>query len=285
MKNKIVNVKVADITFSLVLYGNTIENIYDSTRYHPFIYSAKYPSVILHLIYDAVSTKRKDGRLYELNEFQDDYRIRKGIFFKLIKKSYCLQFAIFDMNLQFGYLIIKFSENHIESVPDPFKMLIANLVSLYNGVMIHACGIKIEDSGIIFIGDSGSGKSTIAKLWRRKYDNSILSDECIIIRKIKKHFYIFGTPWHSDVREVNNGPVPLRGIFFIKHAKNNTVTPKNSINAVSSLLFSNSHITILDQLEIKHRLQFFDELINEIPCYELGFVPNNEVIKIIRDVI
>lgn len=284
MNNKII--RIADITLSLIFHNIEIVKFYEDNAYHSFkIPSANQPSMNLHIFYDQVSTDSLDEKLYEIEKLHRIYRSSDETFVMLIQRSFFLQFAILEPSIRSGYIYIKFLKHFTAYIPDPLKMLMANIISYYGGVMVHACGIIVNNLGIIFIGDSGSGKSTLANLWKNVYPNSILSDECIIIRKIKNQFYVFGTPWHSNVIEVNNGSIPLRGIFFISHAKNNHITPRNDINSIIDLLCSNSHITILDESEIKHRLQFFGELINEIPCYELGFVPNEEVIGFIEKAI
>ena len=54
------------------------------------------------------------------------------------------------------------------------------------------CGIIKDNQVILFLGNSGSGKTTIARL-SKKY--IILSDEMVAIRKIKDDFFAFATPW------------------------------------------------------------------------------------------
>ena len=73
-----------------------------------------------------------------------------------------------------------------------------HFLALNSGMLIHAAGWRINDSGWMFAGKSGAGKSTISNLIVEHTGGTFLSDDRIIVRKIKDNFLMYGTPWPGD---------------------------------------------------------------------------------------
>ena len=96
------------------------------------------------------------------------------------------------------------------------EVLMVNLLGKKRGIMMHASGMNINGSGMIFSGKSGSGKSTLTNMLLKQKQNTVFNDDRIIIRKESSGFLLYGTPWHGDVWEYRSGKIPLKKIFFIK---------------------------------------------------------------------
>ncbi len=163
------------------------------------------------------------------------------------------------------------------------ELLMINLLARGRGVMVHALGIMDTDNGLLFAGTSGAGKSTLSNLWNDKKDITILSDDRIIIRKQDGQFWIYGTPWHGDAKVCSPEKAPLEKIFFLKHAEENKVERIEGIVAASKLLVC-SFPTFWDKKGMEFTLGFIDELTREVPCYELGFLPDEGVVDLVRNI-
>lgn len=163
----------------------------------------------------------------------------------------------------------------------PFdEVLMINLLTLNTGVLTHACAVKYKGQGFMFVGVSGAGKSTMANLWKRQKGVTILSDDRIIVRRIKDKFWIYGTPWHGDARLCSPERVALTQIFFIQHAKNNMIkkiSPMDSLSRLMRCIFG----TFWDKKGMSVTLKLCCDMVSSIPCFELGFVPDAKVIKFI----
>ena len=44
------------------------------------------------------------------------------------------------------------------------ELLMVNYLAQGKGIIIHACGISYKGKGILFVGESGAGKSTVARM-------------------------------------------------------------------------------------------------------------------------
>lgn len=163
------------------------------------------------------------------------------------------------------------------------EILIINLLSQGRGLLIHSCGIDNNGEGVLFAGSSGAGKSTIASLGINKKGIEVLSDDRVIARKVDGRFWIYGTPWHGHVKVCSPERVPLEKIFFLKHAKKNRIEEIVSIEATSRLIVC-SFPTFWDKKGMEFTLKFCAELARKVPCYELGFVPDESVLDFVRDI-
>jgi hypothetical protein len=160
------------------------------------------------------------------------------------------------------------------------EIIMINLLARERGMLVHACGVKHGGKGMLFSGVSGAGKSTMAGLWRsRKAD--ILNDDRIIIRKINKRFWIYGTPWHGKAKVLSPGKAPLEKIFFLRPAGKNVINRLGAGEAVSRLMVC-SFPTFWDKKGMEFTLNFCAELVEKIPCYDLGFVPDETVMELVK---
>jgi hypothetical protein len=63
------------------------------------------------------------------------------------------------------------------------ELLIMHRLTQERAIELHGCGIAGPDrTGNLFVGHSGAGKSTTARLWRAREDVEVLSDDRIILR-------------------------------------------------------------------------------------------------------
>ena len=91
-----------------------------------------------------------------------------------------------------------------------------------DGFIIHGAGaVDANNNGILICGHSGAGKTTLCdKILKSGY--KILSDDCVIVRKKGKVFYVFPTPWqYKSKRIVGAKGFPLSKIVFLEKEPGN----------------------------------------------------------------
>ena len=64
-------------------------------------------------------------------------------------------------------------------------------------IMIHASGVNHSGHGYLFSGTSGSGKTTMAKLWD-KAGARVIHDDRLIIRNIAGSYKMYNTPIYMN---------------------------------------------------------------------------------------
>ena len=156
------------------------------------------------------------------------------------------------------------------------------LLSQGRGSLFHACGIDDDGKGYLFLGNSGDGKSTTAKLW---FDQgmAVLNDDRIIVKEKDGKFWMHGTPWHGDFKVHSSRDLPIHKLFFLRHGQKNSLQVKNGAEAVSMLL-ARSFPPFWDKEGMAFTIEFCQRLVSEISCYELAFVPDAGIIDFVRNI-
>ncbi|UCD72022.1 MAG: hypothetical protein JSW70_03250 [Syntrophobacterales bacterium] len=193
---------------------------------------------------------------------------------------------VMNPSLYRGELYVKKPADESSFAIEPFSGVTAELLMVHylaqgKGVLLHSCGIELDGKGILFVGHSGAGKSTMARLCNNAGDVPILSDDRIIVRKKDGIFWMYGTPWQGEEQFASPKGHPLHRIYFIKHARKNKITKTDEIGATSKLLTC-SFPPFWDKKGMRFTLDFLSDLSNTIPCRELRFVPDESIVPFIQ---
>ena len=99
------------------------------------------------------------------------------------------------------------------------ELLMIHRLACGEGVEMHAVGI-VDEAGLghLFLGHSGAGKSTTARLWKSESNAQILSDDRIILRVRDGRIWMYGTPWHGDAGIASPESAPLSRLYLLEHS-------------------------------------------------------------------
>lgn len=289
---KELRLRIADIIVSLTPVSDGWKLKLNGDILH-FIGEGK-PDIVLKVYYGSFPSLNSEKQIFSSGGNWTLFKSKNKWIFSLQSPAtgpnpYAL--AIINSNFKYGDIYVK-EPNSLTEAGEPLinpleypldEVLMVNLLSQGRGVLIHACGISYGGRGFLFAGNSRAGKSTIANLLKKEKDITILSDDRIIIRKMDSKFWIYGTPWHGDAKVCSPERVPLEKIFFLKHAKENSVKKIEPLEAASRLIVC-SFPTFWNKKGMEFTLKFSAELAEEIPYYELGFMPDESVFDFVRNV-
>jgi hypothetical protein len=193
--------------------------------------------------------------------------------------------GVFANDYHSGEIYTTFSQSNPDQYLFPLsyplgELYMASLLGTGYGVMQHACGVIYQGSGLLFTGVGGAGKTTTARLWESRKGARVLNDDHIIVRKNGSQFYIYGTPWHGQGGMALPEEAPLKRIFVLKQALTNQAIPLPPARAASDLLVR-SFSTFWDKSGMSFTLKLLAELCQQVPCYELGFVPDSSAVDFV----
>ncbi|MGB7282870.1 MAG: hypothetical protein WBE13_11450 [Candidatus Acidiferrum sp.] len=161
------------------------------------------------------------------------------------------------------------------------ELLMIHRLSRGEGVEVHAVGISDEcGRGHLFLGHSGAGKSTTARLWLDRAGVRILSDDRIILRLREGQIWMYGTPWHGDAGIASPDCAPLSAIYLLEHGNANEQLPLPAGRAAAEL-FARTFATHHSGEGIRFTLDFLDRVAREVPCSIFRFVPDETAVEAI----
>lgn len=160
------------------------------------------------------------------------------------------------------------------------QILIARILADRDGCYLHSCGVNLEGKGLLFVGHSEAGKSTMATLLKGKAE--ILCDDRMIIRRWPQGFKIYGTWSHGDVSDISASRAPLKAIMFLKKSDENRLIPLKDKKGISKRLLSCLIRPFVSVDWWDKTLTLIEKISNEVPCYVLEFDRSGKVIDLLK---
>jgi hypothetical protein len=167
-------------------------------------------------------------------------------------------------------------------VMQPFgELLLIQLLSQGRGVLLHALGVIDQGEGLLFVGRSGAGKTTLANLYKPHQGVTILCDDRVVVTKKDGRFWLSGTPWSGASFTVSAETVPLRKVFFLEHGSRNALIADAHLT-LYGLLFQQLFLPFWDSETLAFAVTFAHELITALPAHRLAFVNDRTAVEFLR---
>ncbi len=162
------------------------------------------------------------------------------------------------------------------------ELLMVHLLSQGRGIEVHGCGVlDARGRALVFAGQSGAGKSTIARLWAARAGVTVLSDERVVLRTDADRLMAYGTPWHGDALLASPARGELAGLFFLHHATEHAAARTGGSRAVAQLV-SCLFLPFYDREATARTLAAADRVVSATDCFDLRFAPDPSVIDMIE---
>ena len=139
------------------------------------------------------------------------------------------------------------------------RALFAQIVLLHDGISVHSSCVVRDGKAYMFLGRSGTGKSTHSRLWIEAFPGTeLLNDDNPAVRILPDGPRVFGTPWSGKTDCWRNLSASLCGIVRLRQAPFDSFEPLDGIQAFSevypgcSVLRSDAflHERLCDNLEM-----------------------------------
>ena len=144
-----------------------------------------------------------------------------------------------------------------------------------NTSAVHSSTIVVDGRAVMFLGESGTGKSTHTRLWRENIKGAmLLNDDSPFIGIKDDQVVVYGSPWSGKTPCYKNQSYPLHAIVRLSQAPYNKITRQRSIFAIGALLPSLPPALLHDK-ELESRLHdILSAVISRVPLYHLECLPD-----------
>ncbi len=144
----------------------------------------------------------------------------------------------------------------------------------YETLMTHASVVRYNDEGFMFLGRSGTGKSTHSRMWLENIEGAtLLNDDNPIVRIVEGKAYVYGSPWSGKTPCYKNEVVPLKGVVRIVRAPHNRAVRLNPLQSYASLKPSCSCMRWdMKSTDALHKT--VEKVISEVACWNMECLPD-----------
>jgi hypothetical protein len=281
-------IRVADITLHITTDSPQMK-VQPEGAVKEFVVSARKPDVTIQALWGDLSRKTLGKKIFDSGALWQLYQQNGSYLFcftSSVLGPHPYKIAFFNEKFTQCEILLNGSSFKLDQPVYPLEypldeLTVTHFLAMRKGAEIHACGI-LNPSGEahLFVGQSGAGKTTMARLYQKSNRVKILSDDRIVLRKKNRGIWMYGTPWHGEAEIASPEKGQLKNIFFLRHGEKNRLVPLGKAEAVSRL-FTSCFPPFYDQQAIEFILAFLEEVVKTTPCYELIFSPDERVVAFI----
>lgn len=148
-------------------------------------------------------------------------------------------------------------------------------------VAIHSSCIIYKGKAVLFLGESGTGKSTHTRLWREHIEGaSLLNDDSPMIRIEDGKVYAYGSPWSGKTPCYKQERYELKGCVRLSQAPYNRIKKLPVLQAYGAIHPSCPPEFAYDEALYDKVSDIIGGILSEVPCYHLACLPDGEAARL-----
>lgn len=192
--------------------------------------------------------------------------------------TYCLRshasFASAHLGLPMGV-----AADEVRFVVNNYLMMLYAFAAAPHGLLLfHASAIVHQGKAYLFLGKSGTGKSTHSRLWLSTIPQcKLLNDDnpLVEVDSMRQKVTAYGSPWSGKTPCYLHEAYPLGGIVRLAQAPVNEIRPLTQVAAFAAVMPSCSMLR--QEASVVHgAMQTIHQLVQQVPVFSLRCLPNAE---------
>ncbi len=146
-------------------------------------------------------------------------------------------------------------------------------------ILLHSSTVILEGRSYLFLGKSGTGKSTHSRMWLEAFSSegaTLLNDDHPIVRILDSgEVRTYGSPWSGKTPCYKNLSAPLDGIIRIEQAPLNEAIALRPSAAYASIITSTSGLQWIPSIA-DLKAETVGEIVSKVPSLRMRCLPNRE---------
>lgn len=147
-------------------------------------------------------------------------------------------------------------------------------------VLVHASVIEKDGKGYLFLGKSGTGKSTHSRLWLRHVAGcDLLNDDNPAVRIKDGQAIVYGTPWSGKTPCYKNRHACAGAFLRLRQAPRNAISREPVVKAFASVLSSCSTM-LWDKPSYEGICQTVEGIVKRVPVFFMDCLPDEAAARL-----
>jgi len=184
----------------------------------------------------------------------------------------CFRFSLDERFQKVQFQIINYWNFSFNTM---MKLVFAFATTYRDTLQIHSSVTMKDGKGYMFLGRSGTGKSTHSQLWIKNIEGcELMNDDNPVIRVGEDGVVrVYGSPWSGKTPCYRNLEAPIGAIVNLRQAPKNAIRRLSVVEAYASLYTSFTGMKFVKELADGYHAANV-KLINSVPIYELECLPD-----------
>ena len=271
--------KVAGHIFSLKMdEGEILWSGLDN--YAPFEYEGDGERIFsIELVQDFDVEDRQPMYVSTPEEFEqriDIYTISDGYLFEMAPLGNVPVCGWMKVSPDFSKALLKAEKARKFCVNNGLMLLFAFRTAAMGTLEMHASVTVKDGRGFMFLGKSGTGKSTHSRLWLKNIPGThLLNDDNPIVRVVDGQARVYGSPWSGKTPCYRNEDYPVGAIVRINRAPYDAIHRMNLPESFASVSSSSSGLRAIRSIG-DGLFATISSVVQSVPCYVLDCLPDDE---------
>ena len=147
-------------------------------------------------------------------------------------------------------------------------------------LLFHSSVTMLNGKGHMFLGHSGTGKSTHSQQWMKAFQEAeLLNDDNPVVRILEDSVRVYGSPWSGKTPCYKNASAPVAALVQLAQAPENKIAQLRMTQAYPYILASVSGLKVLPEM-MDRLYESIAELLERVPVYKLECLPNVEAAQL-----
>ena len=281
---------VADHLFRLTMPQEVAERL---TNYAPFLVEDER-TPLFHLTVRMASCDVPEGAEHVFTDRSDEdmprielYRVATDWFFCIAPlreaEVTCYIRATKDFSRATLYVLPTCHDARF-AVDNAAMLLFAFATAPLKTLEMHASVTVKDGYAQLFLGHSGTGKSTHSRLWQERYEDAwLLNDDNPVLRVLDNdEVRVYGSPWSGKTPCYKNLSAPVRGIVKLSQAPKNEIRRLRLPEAYAYMLASSSGLKIVPEMMDVLYITIA-RVLDLVPLYHLDCLPDTDAAQLCHD--
>ena len=167
------------------------------------------------------------------------------------------------------------------AVDNSMMLIFAFRTSVMNTLEMHSSTVVKDGRAFMFLGKSGTGKSTHSRMWLENLEGvTLLNDDNPVIRMWEDgSATVYGTPWSGKTPCYKNDSAPIGAIVRIRQYPENRIKRLGLMESYASILSSSSGFRAVPSMADGLH-ETIAALVGVVPCYVLDCLPDGDAARV-----